>query len=75
MDLPHSGEAPPPPPEEPKKYQKTDEESNGIIAMMDALVKDLDKEMTEAELTEKDARSWVPQSKTLTLCTPSATSF
>jgi chromosome segregation ATPase len=52
----HSGEAPPPPPEEPKKYQKSGEESNGIIAMMDALVKDLDKEMTEAELTEKDAQ-------------------
>ena len=27
------------------------------IAMMDALVKDLDKEMTEAELTEKDAHT------------------
>jgi len=52
----HNGEAPPPPPEEPKKYQKSGEESNGIIAMMDALVKDLDKEMTEAELTEKDAQ-------------------
>ena len=31
----HSGEAPPPSPEKPKKYQKSDEESNGIIAMMD----------------------------------------
>jgi len=52
----HSGEAPPPPPEAPKKYSKSSEESNGIIAMMDALIKDLDKEMTEAELTEKDAQ-------------------
>jgi len=53
----HTGEAPPPPPEAPKKYQKSGEESNGIIAMMDTLIQDLDKEMTEAELTEKDAQS------------------
>jgi chromosome segregation ATPase len=53
----HNGEAPPPPPEAPKAYSKSGEESNGIIAMMDALIKDLDKEMTEAELTEKDAQS------------------
>jgi chromosome segregation ATPase len=53
----HSGEAPPPAPEGPKAYSKSGEESNGIIAMMDALIKDLDKEMTEAELTEKDAQS------------------
>merc|ERR1711957_1091718 len=49
-------DAPPPPPEEIKAYGKKSEESNGIIAMMDALVKDLDKEMTEAELEEKDAQ-------------------
>ena len=29
---------------------------SGIIAKMDALVKDLDKEMTEVELTEKDTQ-------------------
>merc|ERR1719238_1733603 len=52
----HNGEAPPPPPEAPKAFSKKSEESNGIIAMMDALIKDLDKEMTEAELTEKDAQ-------------------
>jgi chromosome segregation ATPase len=52
----HNGEAPPPAPEGPKAYSKSGEESNGIIAMMDALIKDLDKEMTEAELTEKDAQ-------------------
>jgi len=52
----HNGEAPPPAPEAPKAYSKSGEESNGIIAMMDALIKDLDKEMTEAELTEKDAQ-------------------
>jgi len=32
------------------------EESNGVIAMIDILVKDLDKEMTEAETAEKDAQ-------------------
>ncbi len=30
--------------------------SNGIIAMIDLLIKDLDKEMMEAELMEKDAQ-------------------
>merc|ERR1712007_69299 len=30
--------------------------SNGIISMIDLLIKDLDKEMTEAEVTEKDAQ-------------------
>jgi len=49
-------DAPPPPPEEIKAYGKKSEESNGIIAMMDALIKDLDKEMTEAEVEEKDAQ-------------------
>merc|ERR1719379_1276350 len=53
----HSSEAPPPAPEAPKAYSKKSEESNGIIAMMDALIKDLDKEMTEAEVTEKDAQA------------------
>jgi len=53
----HSSEAPPPAPEAPKAYSKSGEESNGIIAMMDALIKDLDKEMTEAEVTEKDAQA------------------
>jgi chromosome segregation ATPase len=49
-------EAPPPPPEDIKAYSKKGEESNGIIAMLDTLIRDLDKEMTEAELTEKDAQ-------------------
>jgi len=48
--------APPPPPESIEAYGKKSEESNGIIAMMDLLIKDLDKEMTEAEVTEKDAQ-------------------
>merc|ERR1719158_2822334 len=52
----HSGDAPPPPPESIEAYSKKGEESNGIIAMMDALSRDLEKEMTEAETTEKDAQ-------------------
>jgi chromosome segregation ATPase len=52
----HNGDAPPPPPEAVEAYSKKGEESNGIIAMMDALSADLQKEMTEAEATEKDAQ-------------------
>jgi len=52
----HQMDAPPPPPESIQAYKKSGEASNGIIAMMDALVADLDKEMTEADVTEKDAQ-------------------
>jgi len=52
----HTGVAPPPPPEAVAAYSKKGEESNGIIAMMDALSADLQKEMTEAEAIEKDAQ-------------------
>jgi len=51
-----SQEAPPPPPEAVAAYSKKGEESGGVIALMDLLVKDLDKEMTEVEFTEKDAQ-------------------
>merc|ERR1719160_2292921 len=47
---------PPPPPEAPGAYKKKSEESGGVIAMIDLLVKDLDKEMTEAKTTEKDSQ-------------------
>merc|ERR1719146_472123 len=47
---------PPPPPAAPGAYKKKGEESTGVIAMIDLLVKDLDKEMTEAETAEKDAQ-------------------
>merc|ERR1712176_636935 len=36
---------------------KKGEESNGVIAMIDLLVKDLDKEMSEAKVMEKDAQA------------------
>jgi len=49
--------APPPPPEAPGAYQKKSEESGGVIAMIDMCIKDLDKEMTVAETTEKDAQA------------------
>jgi len=48
--------APPPPPETFGPYTKKTEESTGVIAMIDMLVADLDKEMTEAETAEKDAQ-------------------
>merc|ERR1719253_870357 len=48
---------PPPPPEAPGEYKKKSEDTNGVIAMIDLLVKDLDKEMTVAETEEKDAQA------------------
>jgi len=48
-----SKDAPPPPPETAAVYAKKSGESNGVMAMMDLLVKDLQKEMTEAETGEK----------------------
>merc|ERR1719407_122255 len=53
----HKGlDAPPPPPEAPKAFSKKSEESTGVIAMIDDLVKELDTEMTEAETEEKLAQ-------------------
>merc|ERR1712217_834884 len=49
--------APAPPPASWGAYQKKSGESTGVMAMIDLLVKDLDKEMTEAETTEKDAQA------------------
>merc|ERR1712176_653915 len=45
----HHGVAPPPAPERPGAFKKKTEESNGVIAMLDALVADLDKEMTTTQ--------------------------
>jgi hypothetical protein len=52
-----SNVAPPPPPETAAAFSKKSEESNGVIGMIDLLVKDLTKEMTEATTTEKDAQA------------------
>jgi len=45
-----------PPPETWDAYAKKTEESAGVIAMMDLLVKDLDTELTEAATEEKNAQ-------------------
>jgi len=46
-------DAPPTPPETMAAYSKKSGESGGVMSMMDLLVKDLDKEMTEAKTEEK----------------------
>merc|ERR1719337_654606 len=51
----HKGKADPgPPPEAPGAHKKQD--GGGVIAMIDTLVKELDTEMTEAEVNEKNAQ-------------------
>jgi len=48
--------APPPPPETFGAYAKKGGESGGVIGMMDTMVADLDKEMTEIEVEEKEGQ-------------------
>jgi len=48
--------APPPPPETWGAYNKNAEGGNGVIAMMDLLLKDIDGEMTEMKVTERQAQ-------------------
>merc|ERR1719293_206686 len=48
--------APPPPPEAVAAYSKKSGESTGVIAMIDLLIGDLDKEMTEGTTAEKEAQ-------------------
>jgi len=50
-------DAPPPPPETFGAYSKKSEESGGVLAMMDLLIKDLDKEMAGADVDEKNAQA------------------
>merc|ERR1719463_432638 len=52
----HSVAKPPPAPEAVGAYKKSSEESGGVIAMIDLLVKELDKEMTVAKTEETDAQ-------------------
>jgi len=49
--------APPPPPETWGAYQKKGQEHNGVTAMMDLLIADLDKEMQTMGVDEKNAQS------------------
>jgi len=48
--------APPPPPETFGAYTKKGEESTGVISMMDMMVADLDKEIQEIEVEEREAQ-------------------
>lgn len=49
--------APPPPPEAVAPYQKKGEESAGVLSMVDLLIADLDKEMQEMSVEEKDSQA------------------
>mmetsp|Transcript_30355 Transcript_30355/g.53345 ORF Transcript_30355/g.53345 Transcript_30355/m.53345 type:complete len:714 (+) Transcript_30355:59-2200(+) len=49
--------APPPPPATAAAYTKKAADSDGVIYMIDTLIKDLDKEMTEAQTAEKEAQA------------------
>merc|ERR1719245_1721166 len=49
--------APAPPPDTWGAYQSKSEGTNGVVAMVNLLIKDLDKEMTEAETSEKDGQA------------------
>merc|ERR1719436_926903 len=53
----HSQADPGPAPETWGAYSKKSGESTGVIAMIDLLVKDLDKEMTEGKTAEADAQA------------------
>jgi chromosome segregation ATPase len=46
-----------PPPETWDAYAKKSEESTGVISMIDLLIKDLDKELTEAKVQEDNAQA------------------
>ena len=49
--------APPPPPEANLAYATKGEESTGVIRLLDNLINDVETEMQQAELEEKDAQS------------------
>jgi len=53
-----ANDAPAPPPATWGDYSKKSEANAGVIAMIDLLVKALDKEITEAETTDKDAQKY-----------------
>merc|ERR1740125_22633 len=48
--------APPPPPEANLAYKKSGESSNGVMAMIDLIVTDVDKEIQTMNVDEKDAQ-------------------
>merc|ERR1719380_448808 len=52
----HSLDAPPPPPETWGAYQKKDGKSNGVMALMDMLMKELSDDLTASEYEEKTSQ-------------------
>merc|ERR1719194_288893 len=52
----HMHAAPPPPPETFGAYQKKDAKSNGVIALMEMLAKELQTDITEAEHEEENSQ-------------------
>jgi len=56
MSMTQTSANPGPPPETWGAYQKRDQEGGGVVAMMDLLITDLDKEMVAAKTEEKDAQ-------------------
>merc|ERR1719226_286179 len=56
IGLAQTGVAPPPPPEANLAYKKSGESSNGVLAMIDLLVADIDKDNQTMEVEEKDAQ-------------------
>merc|ERR1719214_5971 len=51
------GPAPPPPPETPSGEQGAKEESGGVLAMMDMMVADVEKDIQEMKFEEKDSQA------------------
>jgi len=60
----HNQVAPPPPPATAAAFSKKSEESNGVIGLIDLMIGDLTKEMTEAKATEKNAQADYEQTMT-----------
>merc|ERR1719428_2122751 len=56
IGLAQTGVAPPPPPEANLAYKKSGEESGGVMALIDLLVADLDKDITTSKVEEKEAQ-------------------
>merc|ERR1719262_137264 len=52
-----AGTPPPPPPETFGEYKKKGQESGGVLAMMDMLKADLEKEIQEMNFEENDAQA------------------
>merc|ERR1719453_2671684 len=55
--LSNDGPAPPPPPETPSGEQGAKEESGGVLAMMDMMKADVEKDIQEMKFEEKDSQA------------------